>query len=309
MENNFNLQDIHFDDISLFDKDWYKNVPLKSWERFRLIKTNQNWYDVYQLPGNVYAICCNGHWELNIIYLIIGRDQALLLDTGIGLGDLKSLVHSLTNLPITVLLTHSHHDHIGNAHQFDDVRCFNSKQCIETVTNGIPHELFAFEFSKGAIARKLPRKIDLNTYSIKGAKVTHTVNDGDIIDLGNRELEIVWVPGHTLDSVAVIDKKNGLLFTGDAYYPSNLYAFSIDSDTKAYAKSMRKLANKIKDMQLKWIYPGHNEIVADIAIIDKIADDLETIVSDQCHNYIVGEFGLRYYSFSDNVCIITPNYK
>ncbi|MDD3402053.1 MAG: MBL fold metallo-hydrolase [Hespellia sp.] len=290
---------------TLTEDNWYDGIPFESWSQFEKVDTDFDWYDVYKVPGDIYAIACNGQWELDICYLVLGEDKALLLDTGLGLGDLKSLVESLTDLPITVVVSHSHYDHIGNAHQFDDVWCYNSPSCIETLTDGIPHDDFAYELEDGMIARDIPKDIDLDTYSIEGSTVTNTLNDGDIIDLGNRKLEVLWTPGHTSDSITLIDSDNGILFTGDTYYPDDLYAFSEDSDLAEYTKSMEKIRDRIADLNLKWIYPGHNEIINDINIINEVTTDLEAILNGEKTDYEIGEENYRYYDFANDIRIIT----
>lgn len=290
---------------SLTSEDWYENIPYESWLQFEQVDSPVSFFDVYDLPGDVYAIVSNGQWELDVCYLILGSDRALLFDTGLGLADIHAVVDQLTDLPVTVLLSHSHWDHIGGAYAFDDVWCYNNEACIDTITSGIPHDVFSYELEEGMIAREISADIDLETYSIRPAKVTGTVDDNDTIDLGNRTLQVVYTPGHTADSICLIDADNGLLFTGDTYYPDDLYAWCDDSDVATYADSLHKLVNEIEGIQIHWMYTGHTEVVEGTTVLLEVTADLESIVSGEMTDYVIGEEGYRYYYFPNDICIIT----
>lgn len=290
---------------SLTSEDWYENIPYESWLQFEQVDSPVSFFDVYDLPGDVYAIVSNGQWELDVCYLILGSSRALLFDTGLGLADIHTVVDQLTDLPVTVLLSHSHWDHIGGAYAFDDVWCYNSEPCIDTITSGISHDVFSYELEEGMIAREISSDIDLETYSIRPANVTGTVEDGDKIDLGNRALQVVYTPGHTADSICLIDAENGLLFTGDTYYPDDLYAWCDDSDVTTYAESLQKLTEEIDDIQIDWMYTGHNEVLEGTTVLQEVTDDLESIVNGETTNYEIGEEGYRYYYFPNDICIIT----
>lgn len=290
---------------SLTQMDWYDELPYESWAQFRQIESPVEFFDVYEMPGNVYAIVSNGHWELDICYLILGKDRAMLVDTGLGLADIQTVVNSLTELPVTVLLTHSHWDHVGGAYAFDDVWCFESEKCVDTVENGTEHDVFSYELEDGLVARPISEDIDLSTYSIRPAQVTGTVADGDVIDLGGRKLKVIYTPVHTADSICLVDEENGLLFTGDTYYPSSLYAWCDDSDVVTYSNSIRKIVDSIENIDIQWMYTGHNEVVEGSTRLKEVAYDLDSIVNGEADNYTIGEEGYRYYSFPNGIVIIT----
>nr|HVZ24485.1 MBL fold metallo-hydrolase [Sediminibacterium sp.] len=87
--------------------------------------------------------------------------------------------------------------------------------------------------------------------------------DGEEIDLGQRKLQIIAVPGHTPDALALLDKDHGYLWTGDTFYEGPIYLFAKETDLFAYEKSIAKLAALAP--QLKVIFPSHNNPVADPA--------------------------------------------
>ena len=76
-----------------------------------------DWFTVEKIDGDTYAISEYKHWEETHCYLLLGLDRAILIDTGLGVGNIKAVVDSLTNLPLFIVTTHAHWDHIGG-HQY-----------------------------------------------------------------------------------------------------------------------------------------------------------------------------------------------
>jgi ABC-type taurine transport system substrate-binding protein len=73
------------------------------------MSSNENeWFEIKKIDPTTYAICEHGHWEKMNSYLLIGSEEALLIDTGLGIGNIKQLVDKITNLPIMVVSTHVH---------------------------------------------------------------------------------------------------------------------------------------------------------------------------------------------------------
>ena len=292
---------------ALVSDDWWAALPYESWSQFEQVDVGDDWFEVYELPGNVYAIYEDGQWENVISYLIIGEEKALLWDTGMGIGDIKAVADKLTELPYFVLLSHRHRDHIGGMHQFEEVWCYDSEYTVEYLTNGLPneHEEVQSEIAEGMIWKETPEGFDPDTYSIVGKAPSNTVKEGDVIDLGNRKLEVIHTPGHTADSIMLIDEENGILFTGDTFYPDDLYAFSEDSDLEDYAATMRKVADKIADMDIEWLYTSHLEVVKGAGVLQEIANHMEAILNGKKTDFETDEEGLRYYTFDDGIRIIT----
>lgn len=291
------------------EEPWYAALPRASWSQYEPVDVSAvtNWFKVYKAPGNVYAIYDDSQWEENICYLVIGSDKALLVDTSMGLSSIKDVVDELTDLPVTVLLTHTHHDHMGGMHEFDDVWCFDSEQAIERCTTGLDEfGDITYELEDDALRQPLPAGIDASNYRIQGVAPTNTVKDGDVIDLGNRQLKVFATPGHTGDSICLVDAENHLLFTGDTYYPADLFAFSEDADLATYAKTMDKLVSLIDEYQIEIIYTGHNEIVTDTSLVGKAATAMRQILEGEATEYEMTEDGRRF-SFPNDIYIITAD--
>lgn len=294
------------------DGAWYNDVPRQSWNQFEKVETSDPWFSVYKLPGNVYAIDEDSQWEEIISYLIIGKDKAVLLDTGMGISSIKKTVDELTDLPVTVVLSHTHHDHMGGMHEFDDLLVFDSKESIEAATTGvdefgdISYEV-ATEDGVFNPDRPLPEGFSPDGFHVIGKEPTGTLHDGDTIDLGERTLEVMATPGHTADGITLFDAENKLVFTGDAYYPADLYAYNEEADLSVYAKSMHDMADHAKELGVEWIYPGHNETVKGVEILAEVAADMDAILSGKATEFELGEDGYRYYSFDHDVSIITQD--
>jgi len=103
--------------------NWYDNLLRSHWDKFELIELpeDQDWFEVYKITDSIYAIYEMGQFEEVISYLILGEKRALLFDTGIGVGDIGTLVAALTDLPVSVLNSHTHYDHVGGNHYFEKI--------------------------------------------------------------------------------------------------------------------------------------------------------------------------------------------
>jgi hypothetical protein len=105
---------------------WYDKLPRETWNNFDKVEQPDKWFEVYRLTKTVYAIYKDVQFEEVISYLVLGDEKAALIDTGSGIGDIKKLVEGLTDLPVNIVNTHTHGDHIGGNHQFREILVFGS---------------------------------------------------------------------------------------------------------------------------------------------------------------------------------------
>jgi glyoxylase-like metal-dependent hydrolase (beta-lactamase superfamily II) len=216
----------------------------------------KKWFTVTQVHTNVYALAEFSHWEQVVSYLIIDTTQAFLIDTGMGYDSIKAEVAKLTNLPITVLLTHTHWDHIGGIGEFEVINLFDDSFEIHSLRQGfatknIPEMNDTELFSNGFMPK---------TFTVTGKDTVTTFTDHHIIPSDTFAIEVIHTPGHTPGSVCFYIEAFKILATGDTLYPGPLYAQMPESDLHDYCLSIKKLATYL-DEDLT-ILPGHNSVTA-----------------------------------------------
>src|SRR5438105_2718140 len=197
--------------VSAQTPDWCKGQPRPAYKSLERVRTPDQWFEVYKIRPGVFAIYEPHQFEEVISYLVIGTQKALLFDTGMGISNIKSVVEGPTKLPIRVVNSHSHNDHVGDNWRFHDVYGMRT-DCTPANARGSTAEAQA-ELAPGQICGSLPTGFDPKSYRTKAFHISHWLHDGELINLGERTLEIISVPGHTPDSIALFDERNGLLFT------------------------------------------------------------------------------------------------
>ena len=118
-------------------------------------------------------------------------------------------------MPIVVLNSHTHHDHVGNNWQLATVYGMDTDFTRKNAQGS--REPAQQEIKPSEICGSLPKGFDRDAYRTRPWKITQYVRDGESIDLGDRQLEVISTPGHTPDAICLFDKANRLLFTGDSY--------------------------------------------------------------------------------------------
>jgi len=221
------------------------------------IGTFQSWFDVYKVSEGTFAICEPGHRDGAISYLIEGRNKAVLLDTGIGIGDIKKVIVHLTRLKVSVVNSHTHFDHIGGNHQFDEIAVFDDDFEIENLERGQTIEDLRDELSPKLLYRPLPKGFDPKAYRILPSKPTHLLKHEELIDLGHRKLKVLHTPGHSPGSICLLDTKSRELFTGDTFYLSSLLANLPESDFPAYSRTADYLASLTPSISV--LRPSHDD--------------------------------------------------
>jgi len=187
--------------------------------------TPPGWFHVYQIDARTYAISEPKYWQENVSYLLLGSRRALLFDTGPGIYSIREQVRKLTRLPVIAIPSHLHFDHVGDLAEFADVRLLDRPELRAQL-----HDGYFVEPVRQYMLRT-PFK-----YRVHG-----WVADGQSIDLGQRRVRLVSTPGHTPDSVSVIDEGGMRLFTGDLVNRVvSLFAVP-GSDASAAAGSLQHL--------------------------------------------------------------------
>lgn len=242
-------------------------------------------YEIKQFTENVWIIDENGGVNM---YLVIGSDSALLIDTGFGGGNLLECVRLITDLPLIVVNTHGHPDHSGTNYQFeriyahlmdcDAVRQFSNLELGENMDTGLSRQ--------ATIADKINEERSDRKMSITFIPV----NQGYIFDLGDRKLEVVEVPGHTPGSICLLDTEHKIIYTGDNNNTLVWLFLEGCSPLETYLQTLEKLKERSKEFNI--IMPGHG------APLDKeFLDELITCTRNILNGNCTGE---PYESFAGN---------
>lgn len=224
------------------------------------------WFTIEKLDAQTWAFSEDGHWEKPHSYLLLGNNKAALIDTGLGVQSIKAESEKLTNLPIQVIITHAHWDHIGGVADFNEVAIHeNDRRWLEF---GLPIDdsVIRANFAKLPTTKPLPLDFDIKSYTTPKVKPQNTIKNGEIIDLGGRKLEIIHTPGHSPGSICIFDMERGYLFTGDTLYKGTLYMNYPSTDPVKFAKSINML-HSIPN--IKRILPGHNDLNLETSILDE----------------------------------------
>ena len=255
--------------------NWCRSLPRPEYKSLERVPTGDPWFEVYRPAPNVFAIYEPHQFEEVISYLIVGEKRALLFDTGMGISDIKKITAELTKLPVIVLNSHTHNDHVGGNWQFDTIYGMDSA-FTRANARGSREDAQA-EIAPDAICGALPKGFDPKAYVTRPWKITAYTHDGDKFDLGGRVIEVISTPGHTPDAISLIDRANRLLFTGDTYYPAPIWLFRPETDLDAYAASIRVLAAFTPKVKL--VLGAHNVPVASPDVLRRLVAAFDSVRS------------------------------
>lgn len=277
---------------------WCDQLPREANTQFQKSEYSNYWFEVYQVQDSIYAIYEPYQWQEVISYLIIGNEFALLFDTGNGIGDIKEVVNKITSLPIRVLNSHSHYDHVGGNADFDYIYGMDT-EFTRLRKQGLPHERVAEEVSPEALCKPLPEGVVAEEHIIRPYEIDQNVTEGFAIDLGNRLVEVISIPGHTPDAIGLWDKENGLLWTGDTFYQGAIWLFAEETNLNDYKNSIKRLAQMAPS--LKYLLPAHNIPLVNPALLVELDTALLQIengtlkgvdLKDGRVNYILKDFNI-----------------
>ena len=278
--------------------EWCRNLPRPEYKALEQVLPDEIWFEVYKVAPATFAIYEPHQAEETISYLIVGTKQALLFDTGMGIGNIKAVVARLTSRPIVVLNSHTHDDHVGGNWQFPFV--FGMDTAFTRINAKGSRADAQAEIGKDQICGALPKNFDPAKYSTKPWKISLFVHDGFKVNLGGRTVEILATPGHTPDSISLIDRANGLLFTGDTYYPGEIWLYRPETDFPAYLASVKKISALAPDLKL--VLGAHNVPVAQPSVLLAVDAAIHavldgkvapTVIKGDQAFYHVGEISFR----------------
>ena len=235
---------------------WCAKVPRPANASLPIAPVTSDWFQIYQAAPGVFALVEANQFQEAISYLIVGTKQALMFDTGIGVVPIRPVAEQLTRLPITVINSHTHYDHVGGNAEFARILARDTPYTRANMAAGVSHADLASEVAPSAFCKGAPAGLDTAAFHTRPWKASAFIKGGDTIDLGGRVIEVLEVPGHTPDAVALLDRANGLLWTGDTYYDGALWLYVPETDLDQYEASMTRLVALVPG--LKQLLPAHN---------------------------------------------------
>ncbi len=215
----------------------------------------KNWFTVEHLGDGVSRIYepHMADWLRCNIWHVRGRDRDLLIDTGMGVRSLIEEVAQLSERPVTAIVTHSHFDHSGGLYEFK-TRCCHP---IEAPIMAAPtsHNTVADTgYVRAEAFTALPYEgFRYEDYLVRPAPITHLLDEGDVVDLGDRVFQVFHLPGHSPGSIALYEKATGLLFSGDVVYDGELLDELFHSNADHLAQSLRRL----RELPVSTVHAGH----------------------------------------------------
>ena len=248
-----------------------------------------DWFTIDKFDEENYVISEYNHWEETHCYLLNGSERSLIIDTGLGIGNIYNEIKKLTDKPVIAIATHCHWDHIGGHKHFPVF--YAHKNELSWLNGKFP---LSTELIKGMIVDrcKLPDGYDVNTYELFQGYPTKVLIDKETIDLGNRLIDVIHTPGHSPGSICLYEKEKGHLFVGDLAYEGMLMANFPSTDPKAYLQSLEKISK----LDIKQIFPGHHNLNIHPNMIINIRDGFRQISKDGMLRHGSGTFNFGDWS-------------
>ncbi len=271
---------------------WPQILPRPGNQKLKRLASVSPWFEVYQVSAGAFALLESRHYEEVISYLILGAERAVLLDTGMGIGDIRAEVERLTDLPVVVINSHGHYDHVGDNHRFAEVWAYGDDGEVARIERGLTRAQCT-DYMRPDWYLELPSGFDPAAYEIRPSRVTRRLRHLEAIELGRRTLTVHHTPGHSSGSLCLFDGRDGLLFTGDAFYPGAMYAHFEDSDFSAYLRSIKYLVGILGPV--RHLCPAHNEAYVPKEVLMRVLEAFERIAAGQATFQL--EDGIRVYRF------------
>jgi glyoxylase-like metal-dependent hydrolase (beta-lactamase superfamily II) len=235
-----------------------------------MLQVAERWFEIERLADDITRI-----WEPHVIRVaqcniwhVRGRDRDLLIDTGMGIASLADAARHLFDKPLSALATHTHFDHVGSLHEFADrivhpaeaASLARPSENFSMLREDHPPEITAalegagYEIGPSYITALPHADFNLREFTFPAAPATRLVEEGDVIDLGDRVFQVCHLPGHSPGSIGLWEEATGILFSGDAIYDGPLLDDIPGADIEVYIETMRRLEN----LPARIVHAGHD---------------------------------------------------
>lgn len=214
----------------------------------------KEWYRIAAVSDGVSQII-EKHvvpWMRCNIFLIRGRSSSLLLDSGMGFRPIRNEIEALRDMHIKCVCTHCHFDHTGCVHEFD-VRLGHASESQIHAEPDLDNTCARAWLSEEILTALPSEGFETANYRLTPAPLTGYLDEGDVIDLGDRVFQVLHLPGHSPGSIALYEKSTKTLFSGDAIYDGDLVDNAWHSDAEAFRESLHRL----RELPVETIHAGH----------------------------------------------------
>ena len=229
-------------------------------DRARRVPNDTGWFEIVELPNQVYAFWEPGHAEEVNAFLIVGTERDVLYDTGMGIASIGRALADLRDAEgwpereLMVVNSHNHLDHNGGNTDFDEAWIIEDEWAIRKLTEGIGSAgdfVSYWDQLKDHPGVEAPAGFDPTTFRIPPFPLENIrfLADGDIVDLGNRRFRVVHTTSHSPDGLALYDEEHGILFGGDTFIGDEFLIRDLDL--------LEQDLLIAKDLEVEWHYCSH----------------------------------------------------
>jgi glyoxylase-like metal-dependent hydrolase (beta-lactamase superfamily II) len=212
-------------------------------------------------------------------FLILGGERDILVDSGMGVAALRPVLDRLSSRPRLLFTTHAHIDHVGSHREFADCEILTHPAELDELARpgqqGLrfpkrsSEEIAALRRSGIELSELMVDAIpfagyDLESYHRAPVKPTRLVSDGDIVETGDREFQVLHLPGHSPGSIGLWERSSGSLFSGDAIYDDVIVDTGPGADVEIYRATMKRL----EDLPVAHVFGGHNAPMTRTRMLD-----------------------------------------
>lgn len=281
-----------------------------------------SWFEVQELDPGVHLISEPGHVNS---FLVQGSKSAILFDTGLGVANIRKVAEELSSRPLLVVNSHYHFDHTGGNRLFDDIAIhrIGAPLLQQPAPPGLAEGYMAYTqrmlqawgpykeaddiyfhlLTAERMIRPLPGDFEPASYQIVPTVPTRLLEEGDVLDLGGRRLQVMHTPGHSPDCICLFDEENGLLFGGDTINTGPIYAQLEDSNVEDFARSTARLATMADAVQRVFVC-HFLRVENHPALLREIAEGFQQLITGDvffrdnidCLNYPVKEACFDHFS-------------
>lgn len=222
------------------------------------LRVAEHWYETLKISHGVRLVR-EQHVHPDVrcnIWFLQGRDFDLLIDSGLGVVSLRDYLADTTQREILAVASHTHFDHVGCHHEFRHRLCHPAEAPVLTAPDSFNTVWSDYRqgVSLNSHFKALPsHDFTLEAYSVEPAPPSRLIDEGDIVDLGDRHFSVFHMPGHSPGSVCLYEEASKTLFTGDVLYDGALLDRLYHSDREVYRETLARL----REIPAETFHCGH----------------------------------------------------